>query len=158
VLLLGVVDHSRLHETDDAVAQKLGMHSKVLLVHEIGNHGVGDQPVAHLDGGAVLYNAGHVSADALHNIRRGLDRVLKQRLVMGEQEVDILDIYESITVGAGHVLIHLSHHQLRLLHGGQDDVHAYPQAQVAVLVRKRGLDEGHVHRDQLSSEELGNEG
>ena len=57
-------------------------------------------------------------------------------------------------MGAGHIHIHLSYDQSRHLCSGFCYVHAYSQAQVTVLVRQRGLDQGHVHRYQFRSEEI----
>jgi len=144
--------HPIFHEADYAVAEKLGMDAQVLLALQIGDHCIGNQSVAHLNGRAVLNQAGHISAYLLDDIRRGFEGVLQQWLVMRNHEVYVLDVDESVTVGARHIAVDLDHHQACLLHGALDHVHADSQAEVAVLVRQGGLDQGHIHPDQLGAE------
>jgi len=156
--LAGVVDDALLHQLDDAVADELRVDAQVLLAAEVRENGVGDRSVAHLDGVAVLDEAGHVVSDPLGDFRVGRGVVLQQRLVVGDQEIDVVDVEEGVAVDPRHVTVDLCDDHPGRLGGGLDDVHADPHAEIAVVVGQRGLQERHVHVLEAPAEEAGHLG
>ena len=56
-----------------------------------------------------------------------------------------------IAVGARHLFVDFRDHHEAVLGRGLDDVHRDAEAQVAVLVRRAGLDERNVERDPAKS-------
>ena len=114
---------------------------------------LGIAPVADLDRIAVLDETGHVVADPLGDLRVGGRVVFKQGFVIGDQEIDIVDVEEGIAVDTRHVAVDLDHENAGRLGCGLHDVDADPHAQIAVLVRKRGLEKRHVHMFEAPPEE-----
>ena len=120
---------------------------------EIGDDRIGDRPVANLDRIAVFDKTSHVTADPLGDFRVGGGIVFKQGFVVGNQEIDIVDVEEGVTVDPRHVAVDLDHQNPGRLGGGLHDVDTDPHAQIAVLVRKRCLEKRHVHPLETASEE-----
>jgi len=98
-----VVDDALLHEVDDAGAQKLGVHAEVLLLREGREDGIGEAPVSHLNGVAVLHNSRDVVADPLRYLARHARLVGQERLVVVYDEVDVVDVHERVAVDARHL-------------------------------------------------------
>ena len=60
---------------------------------------------------------------------------------------------ERVAVDPRHVAVDLDDDHAGLLRGGLDDVDADPEAHIAVLVRKGGLEQGDVHMLETPPEE-----
>ena len=148
-----VVNHALPHELDDAVGEEFRVDAQVLLDGEVGDNGVGDPPVAHLDRIAVLDKPGDVFADTLGDFRVGRRVVFQQRFVVVHKKVDIIDVNERVAVHPGHVRVDLGHDHAGHLGGGLHDIHADSETHVAVLIGKRGLDERHIHPVKAPAEE-----
>ena len=123
------------------------MHAQMLLAEEVGQDRVRQRPEAHLDGVAVLDEAGHVIADPLGFGRRDRSLDFQQRFVMGNDEIDIPNVDESVAVDARHEPVDLGDDHPGVLRGRLDDVDADAEAQVAVVVGRGGLDQGHIDPD-----------
>ena len=151
--LPGVVDHPAPHEVGDPVGEQLGVHAEVLLAREGGEDGVGDAAVAGLDGVAVLDDAGDIAADAAGDLVRNGGLELQQRLLVDHREVDLVEVEEPLAVHARHPGVDLGHHHDGALHRRLHDVDAQAQAEVAVLVGERDLDQRHVDRDETPAQQ-----
>ncbi len=117
------------------------MHSQVLLVVERSKDGVGDTAVADLDGVAVFDDPGNVRADFAGDLRVNLARaIFQQRLVMGNQVIDLINMNKAVAVNAGHMPVHLRHHQVCALQRRLDDINAHAEAEIAAGIGRRGLD------------------
>ena len=75
----------------------------MLFPGEIGDDRIGDRPVAHLDRVAVFDKTSHVTADPLGDFRVGGGIVFEQGFVVGNQEIDIVDVEEGVAVDPRHV-------------------------------------------------------
>jgi len=98
------------------------------LVLEIGQDGVGDAAVAHLDGVPVLHEAGDVLADPHDDLRVDPFGVFQEELVIRDDIIDVPDMDEGVAVDPGHEMVYLGDDDLGLLGGGFDDVNADAQA------------------------------
>ncbi len=156
--LAGVVDDALLHQLHDAVADEFRVDAQVLLAVEVREDRVGDRPVADLDRVAVFDKPGHVVADPLGDIRVRSGVVLEQRLVVGHDEIDVVDVEEGVAVDPRHVPVDLDDNDPGRLRGGLDDVDADAHAEVAVLVGQRSLEKGHVHVLEAPPEQAGHLG
>ncbi len=125
----------------------------MLLDGEVGDNGIGDAAVAHLDRVAVLDKPGDVLADTLGDFRVRIGGVLQERFVVVHEKVHIVDVNERVAVHAGHVRVDLCHDHASDLGGGLHDVHAHPETHVAVLIGKRGLNERHIHPVEAAVEQ-----
>ena len=67
--------------------------------------------------------------------------------------VDFADVQERIAERARHLVVHFGDHVPGAARRGQRAVDASAEAQVAVLVGRRGLDEGHVDRHLARGEQ-----
>jgi hypothetical protein len=54
--------------------------------------------------------------------------------------------------------IHLGNHKASLFCGGFDNIDTHPKAHEPMIIRRRGLDEGHINRNKAPIEEIGNMG
>jgi hypothetical protein len=71
-LLLRVVDGARQDQVERAVGPHLGVDAQVTVAMQRAAHRVGDRADAHLQGGAVVDEAGDVASDGVLLGRRGL--------------------------------------------------------------------------------------
>ncbi len=83
---------------------------------------------------------------------------LHQRLVVGHQPVDVIDVDEAVAPGARHARIDLRDHQTGVFQACPGDVHRNPQAAVAVLVRRAHLHDGGVQADAVAGKQAGDFG
>ncbi|VVB72712.1 Uncharacterised protein [uncultured archaeon] len=153
--LLAIVDNSFLHECGDAIAQQFGMHSQMLLCLKAGENGIGNASISHLDGRAVLNDAGYVSPDLLGNFTRNWIDIFQQRLVLRNQVVYVVNANPAVPADRGHAGIGLSDDQSCFFHCRPDDVHAYSKVHVAFPIRKRRLDKGHVQGNSFRADKSG---
>lgn len=103
--LFGVVDDPRLHEFDDPVADQFRVDPEMPLVLEIGQDGVGDAAVAHLDGVPVLHEAGDVLADPHDDLRVDPFGVFQEELVIRDDIIDVPDMDEGVAVDPGDEMV-----------------------------------------------------
>ncbi len=73
---------------------------------------------------------------------------------MADDVIHVFDVDEPVPVHPGHAAVYLGDDQGGLLHRRLDDIHADSQAHIAVLVRRGGLDQGHLDRDQPPVKEI----
>ncbi len=156
--LPGVVDHPALHQLDDPVGDEFGVHPEVSLLRKVQEEGVRNDPVADLDRVSVLDELGDVFPDPLHRLYVLARVVLQKRLVMGQDVVRLFDPDEPLSVGAGHLPVRLDDHERGRLRRRFHDVHADAEAQAAVPIRQRGLDERHVDRHHAPAHQVRNLG
>ena len=149
-----VVDDPLLHQFDHSVAQQFRVHPQVVLIAQVGEDRVGQGPVPDLNGVAVQDDAGDVLADLLGHIVRSDGFVFQEGLIMADDVIHVLNVNEPVSVHPGHVAVHLGDDQMGLLYRCLDDVHADPQAHVAVLVRRGSLDQGHLDGDHSPAEQF----
>jgi hypothetical protein len=144
--LPAVGDRAGLDQRQDAVAQHLGVDAEVALVLQLHHHRVGNAAIADLQGGAVVDQLGHVLADRLLH-RADLGQAdLEQRLVALHQAGDLGDVHQAVAVGEGHVRVHLEQHHARAPDRRHGVVGREREAEVAVLVHRRGQRHHHVGR------------
>ena len=151
-------DHARLDEVDHAVGEGLGVHAQVPLVHEVGEHGVGDPAHARLDGGLVLDEVGKVLADTLGDPGGRFSLELQQGHVVLHERMDLADVEKAVAQRPGHVGIDLRHHVAGHLGSRLGDVHGDAQGDVTVVVRGRHGDERHVDVHAAPDHEQGDLG
>lgn len=146
-----------LHQVHQPVGEELGMDPQVLLVSQVGEDGVGDAPVSHLEGVPVLHQPGDVFTHPLRNLIGSLLLVFQQGLVPRDQEITfsrcrkpspwVLGMWRltwATTISAPSTAAFV--------------IHAYAQAQVSGGIGGRGLHHRHVQGDEALREELGDLG
>src|SRR3990172_5648056 len=89
-------DDALVDQIDDPVAEQLGMDPQVFVVHEARQHCVGDGADPGLQCGAVGNEAGDVVGDALDHRVRPAHADLRQRVVHGDDVVDLADLDEAV--------------------------------------------------------------
>ena len=99
-----------------------------------------------------------IVADLLGDLVGHRVLIFEERLVVGDDEIHVLDIDEGVAEDARHPRVHLGDDEGGVLGGGLHDVHADAQAHEPVLVGQRGLDQGHVDGHQLFLEQAGHLG
>ncbi len=134
------------------------MHPEVFLVRKVQKEGVRDDPVADLDRVPVLDEMGDIFPDPLHDLPILARVVFQKGFVVGQDEVRLLDPDEPFPVGAGHRPVRLDDDERGRLRRRLDDIHADAEAQAAVLVRERGLDQGDVDRHHPPADQIRNLG
>jgi hypothetical protein len=155
-VLPGVVHNAAPDEVDDAVPEHFGVDTEAPPVIEIGKDGIGDIAVPHLNGVAVFDETGNMLTDAVDYFPIGVSFELEDRLIVGEDEVYILDVNEAVPMHARHLRVDLGYDSGGCLNGRFDNVHADTKAKVAVRVRQRCLDKSDIDRNGTRMEEVGN--
>ena len=97
---------------------------------------------------------GDIATDPLRHIIRNVSVVLQERLIVGKDEVHIIDMYKRIPVRARHVDVRLADDHLGTVHRGTHDVHTYPQAHVPMTIRKRCLHKSDIDRHNPPIEQI----
>ena len=100
---------------------------------EVAQNGIGQTPVTHLDGIPVLDDTGHIFPDLAGRFIRGDGFIFQKGLIMADDKIDVLDMNKSVPVQPGACLVDLGDDQGSLFRGGLDDIHADPQAHIAML-------------------------
>ena len=144
--LAAAVDDALLHQLHHAVAEHLAVDAQVVLVAQRLQHGVGDGTDAQLKGGAVGDQRGAVAPYGHLDLRRGVAVQLGQVVGAGYDVVDLRHVDHRVAIGEGHHLVGLDDDALGHADGRQGIVAADAQRAVAVVVGRRGLEDGDVAR------------
>ena len=147
VLASPVID-AALEQLHHPVREHLGVDPEVALVLEVEQHRVRDLADPHLQRRAVLDQVGHVLADRTRDVAHpGRLRQLDHRAVDLDHVRQARDVDEAVPERARHLPVHERHHGARALRRRLGALDAHAVGAEAVLVGRRDLDEGHVHRD-----------
>ena len=155
-LLAGAGDRAGLHEIHDRVAEHLGVDPEVAPVAELERRGSRDGADPELEGGAVGNELGDKRADApLDHADRRLMELIR-RLVGLHREVDLVDMDEAVAEGPRHRPVELDDDRPGGSDRGMHRLDRCPERAEAVLVRRRGIDEGHIERKRAGPKEARN--
>ncbi len=129
------------------------MHPQMLLIAQRSEDGVGDTAVAGLDRITVLDHPANVGADLGGDFRINLSRrVFQQRLIMGNQIINLIDVNKTVTVDPGHESVHLRHDQGRALQRRLDNINTDAEADIAAGIGQGSLNQGHIHGNLAAAE------
>ena len=155
-LLVLVGDDAALDQVDEAVGEHLRVHAEVVLVGQAREHRVGNGADAHLQGGAVLDEAGDDFADAR------LDRILRAGAVLGkrairvDERVDAVERNGGVAVRARHLLVDFGDDEARAVDGGARRIDRRAERAEAVGVGRGQLHERDVERHASRREQRRN--
>ena len=114
---------------------------------------------ADLEGRAVLHQFRDVVGDALGHLPVGdMGDGLDQRLFVGDQEVDLVDVNETVACGAGHPGVDLGDDGTGIPARGVRHVHRDAHAAESETVRRAHLDQRRVQADLVAVEKVGDLG
>ena len=74
---------------------------------------------------------------------------------MRDDKIDILKVNKGIPMNPRHIGVHLGNDQGCILRGCFRDIHTDPQAHIAMVIRRGGLDQGHINGDQFAMKQSG---
>ena len=153
-VLLRIGDDTGLYQLYHAVAEHLGMDTQVLLVLQEQEHRVGNGADAQLQAVAVLHQGGDILADgALHIADVGRRQFDEVGLLLHDV-IQLADMDEAVTHGAGHLGVDLRDQQVGALGGGLGVVAGNAKAAVAVLIGGAQVQQYHIGV-QRGAEQLG---
>ncbi len=132
--LQGIVYHSALDERKYAVGHRLGVQSKVSVVAQSPEHGIGNAAHTYLQRGTIGYQFGNILPDTALCIGRNGRRYLDQRIVHLDARIKAADMYERVAVGVRHLLVDLRYNGLGTLDGRESQVGRDAVAAIAVTV------------------------
>ena len=92
-------------QRNNAVAQEFGMDAQVFFSRETCQDGVGQGTVSHLNRVPVPYQPGRRSRRSVPRFPRvgAISRQADQRLIVGNDEIHVAYVDESVAMDAGHV-------------------------------------------------------
>ena len=130
------------------------MDTEVLVVTQLGEHGVRDGADAHLQAGSVFHEVGAVDTDLGLDLGRLGEMGRHQRGVVFHEEVDHAGGNHGVAPGAGNVLIDHGDDRFGAFDGGEGGIDRSTQRHIAVLVHGRDLDHSHVAGQHAAAIEL----
>ena len=136
----------------------LGVESQVVLLAEGLHGGLRSCIKAHLQRGAIFNQPGDLPPD--HNCGFGRSHRLdgQQVFFVLQNIMDVVDVNETLPHDPGHTRIDLGDDQIGGIGRRTGDVHGYPQAHPAEIIRGRHLDQGYVDGQFMSLEKPGHIG
>ena len=140
-------DHALLHQRHDRIGDHVGVDAEVAPVLEVPHRLAGNAAEADLQRGAVADDAGDIAGDLAADLVGGLVRIFDDRHVRPDEPVDAVDVQEGLAHGAGHVRVDLGDDPGRIADRGAHDVDRDAEADIAVAIGSRDLDERGVDRD-----------
>src|SRR5690606_35015763 len=108
---------------------------------------------AHLQGGPILDQRGHMGADLRLQGGYCTDLVLMDGHVHLHGIVDLVHMDDPIPQATGDLWIDQDHHRLGHLYGRQAHIHRHTKATVSMPVRGGYLYQGHLQGEDPSSEQ-----
>ncbi len=112
------------------------MDAQVFVVHQILDHSSGDTANTQLKSSSVGNHLGDELSNPLFLRSEGRHRQLGKGRVIFDDEIDVVDMQETCSVGAGHIGIDLHNHLPGLAAYFQIVVYRYPQTEAAVAVHR----------------------
>ena len=157
--LAGPGDAPLLQQGNDGIGDDIAVQPQIPSIGQVLQGFVCDIAQAHLQGGAVIDDAGDVACNALHVffLRRNAVQ-FGNRVVYWHQVVNSADVHGGVAHGAGHVGVDFGNYQPC---GGQrrrNDVHRDAQTDVTECIGQGHLDQGHVHRNSSACHQFRNTG
>lgn len=141
-------------EVDDAVREHLAVDAEIGVTGKRGQHGVGDGADTELQRRTVLDEAGYVEPDGALDLAELGALGDGYRVVDVDGDVDVAEVQQAVTKAARHAGVDLCDDGLGGLDRGARGVHRGSKRAVAVLVRRRDVDERDVERHGTAAEEL----
>ena len=92
---------------------------------------------------------------SVSNLVSGLVAELGQRLIDQHEAVDTVDVQKRIAMSARHRGVDLGDHQGGGLYACRGHIDRNAKADVTACIRRRDLDQGHIHVDASVCEQLG---
>ena len=153
-LLVHTVDDAFLDERQHAVGEHLGVDTEVLVVTQLGEHGVRDGTDTHLQAGAVFHEVGAVDTDLGLDLGRLGEVGRHQRRIVFHEEVDHAGRDDGVTPGAWDVFVDHGDHRLCTFDSSQGRIDRSTQGDIPVFVDGRHLDHRHVAGQDTAAVEL----
>src|SRR5205807_4562450 len=138
-------EYASLDQRDHAVGHEFAVHPEILAIHQHGQYGIGNSADTRLQYRSIVNQPGNVPGDGhLKIIHNGLfQRAQRPRRL--HERVNVVDVNEAVAVSTRHVVVDLRDNILRHFGRGQGSIHTDPKAAIAVRVRRRNLNQGHVN-------------
>ncbi len=126
------------------------MHAKILFIGKIGDNCIREMPESDLQGSAIINQLLDIVANPLdYFLVLGLWKRFQQRLLMGDKEIQLINMNQAVAPGSRHFRIDLSNDHFRILHAGKSNIHRNPKAAETEPIWWTYLNQGHIKPDLL---------